>query len=317
MASNIVREPGYSLSVVCSAPTTPASGDPVRFGSLTGVALTDEAAGGNATGYTSVYFGPCVVDVSVKGIDGSGNSAVAAGDALFYVDADSPPLSKKSAGYFFGYALETVGSGQTGTIQVFKPASPGAGTLASGSVGATQLANGGVTAVKLSSTLITGFVPVPLTAVREISSNAIPNAAANGGLLASDSTPILNTTNGDTDSALRLAWAASNSDPIIFQVPLPPDLDEASNVEVHFRAAMAGATDTPVISADSFFNEGDTKVEDDSAAVTGTSYAEYTITIAAADVPAGAQTLSCELTPGAHTTDILYMTAIWVEYTRA
>jgi hypothetical protein len=80
---------------------------------------------------------------------------------------------------------------------------------------------------------------------------------------------------------------------------------------------MAGATDTPVISADSYFNEGDTKVEDDSAAVTGTTYAEYIITIAAADVPAGAQTFTCELTPGAHTTDILYMTAIWVEYTRA
>jgi hypothetical protein len=98
---------------------------------------------------------------------------------------------------------------------------------------------------------------------------------------------------------------------------MPPDLDEAAVVEVHFRAAMAGATDTPVISADSYFNEGDTKVEDDSAAVTGTTYAEYIITIAAADVPAGAQTFTCELTPGAHTTDILYMTAIWVEYTRA
>lgn len=317
MASNIIKEPGYNLSVVCAAPTTPAAGDPVRFGSLTGVALTDEAAGGNATGYTTVYFGPCVVDVSVKGIDGSGSSAVAVGDAIFYTDGDTPPLAKKSAGYFFGYALETVSGNATDTIQVYKPASPGAGTLASGAVGATQLASGGVTAVKLSSTLITGFVPVPLTSVREIASNAIGNASANGGLLASDTTPILNTTNGDTDTALRLAWAASNSDPIAFQVPMPPDLDVDGNVEVHFRAAMAGATDTPVISADSYFNEGDTKVEDDSDAVTGTSYAEYTITIAAADVPTGAQTLTCELTPGAHTTDILYMTAVWVEYTRA
>lgn len=317
MSTNIIKEPGWNLSVVCSDPATPTSGAPVRYGSAVGVALTDESEGGNATGYTSVYFGPCVVDMSVKGVDGSGNSAVAVGDAIFYVDADTPKLSKKSAGYFFGFALETVGSGSTATIQVMRTASPGAGTLAAGSVGATQLADDGVTAAKLSATLQTGFVPVPLTSVREISSNAIPNAAANGGLLASDSTPILNTTNGDTDSALRLAWAASNSDPIIFQVPLPPDLDEASVVEVHLRAAMAGATDTPVISADSYFNEGDTKVEDDSAAITGTSYAEYTITIAAADVPAGAQTLSCELTPGAHTTDILYMTAIWVEYTRA
>lgn len=313
MATNIVKEPGWTLSVVCSDPAAPVTGDPVRFGELTGVALTDEGEGGNASTETTVYFGPCVVDVSVKGIDGSGNSAVAVGDTIYYVDGDTPKLSKKASGYFFGFALETVGSGETGTINVMHaPAGAWTGTVNTG-----DLASGAVTAAKLSTTLKTGFIPVPLTAVREVVSNAIPNAAANGGLLASDTTPILQLTNGDTDSALRLAWAASNSDPIIFQVALPPDLDVSGNVEVHFRAAMAGATDSPVISADSYFNEADTKVEDDSAAVSGTSYAEKTITIAAADVPAGAQTLTVELTPGAHTTDILYMTAIWVEYTRA
>lgn len=175
---------------------------------------------------------------------------------------------------------------------------------------------GDLVASLLSTTLKTGFIPVPLTALREVASNAIPNLAAHGGILASDSTPILNLTNGDTDSALRLSWAASNSDAVTFQMALPPDLNEAAAVEIHLRAAMAGTTDTPVIDADSFFNEGDTKVEDASAAITGATVAEYTISIAAADVPAGAQTLSFELTPGAHTTDILYVYAIWVEYTR-
>lgn len=174
----------------------------------------------------------------------------------------------------------------------------------------------GSSAGTLQGALRTGFIPVPLTAIREVVTNAIPNIAANGGLLASDTTPILQLTNGDTDSALRVAWAASNNDPVIFQVALSPDLDPDAAVEVHFRAAMAGATDTPVISADSYFNEGDTKVEDNSAAVTGAAYAEYVITVAAADVPAGAQTMTCELTPGAHTTDALYITAIWVEYAR-
>lgn len=317
MSTNLIQPDAFKFSVVCSDPTTPASGDPVRFGSATGVAVTDESEGGNATGNTTVDFGQAIYDVSVKAVDGGGNSAVAAGDAIFYVDADTPKLSKKTAGYFFGFALEAITSGSTATIQVLHTPSPGAGTLGTGTVGTTQLAATAVTAAKLSSTLATGFIPVSLTTVREVVTNAIPNASSNGGLLASDTTPILNLTNGDTDSALRLSWAASNSDAITFQVPLPPDLDTNSNVEVHVRAAMEGATDTPVISADSFFNEGDTKVEDDSAAVTGTSYAEYTITIAAADVPAGAQTLSCELTPGAHTTDALYVTAIWVEYARA
>jgi hypothetical protein len=159
------------------------------------------------------------------------------------------------------------------------------------------------------------FIPLKLTDFREVGSNDIQNLAAHGGILAKDSTPILEYTNGDTDSALRLRWAASDSNPIVAAVPLPPNLNDAANLVVHFRAAMAGATDTPVIDCDSHFNEGDTKVEDASAAVTGTSFAEYTITIAAADVPAGAQTVTLELTPAAHTTDALYVTAIWLEYT--
>lgn len=168
----------------------------------------------------------------------------------------------------------------------------------------------------LQGNLATGFIPLPLANWREVSANDIQNLASVGGLLASDSTPILEYTDGDTDSALRLRWAAGDANPIVAQVPLPPDLDPDEDVELHLRAAMGGATDTPVISADSYFNEGDTKVEDDSAAVDGTTVAEYTITIAAADVPGGAQTLTVELTPGAHATDALHVYAIWLEYAR-
>lgn len=313
MAANIDRDQwkAYRLSVVCTDPTTPTAGSPVRAGELTGIALEDE--GQDIANETTVDFGPFVADFSVKGVDDSGNSAVAKFDALYYVDADTPKISKKASGYFFGYALETVGSGSTATVAVLHvPAGSWAGTVNTGDIAA-----GAVTAAKLATTLKTGFVPVPLTSLREVVSNNITNAAGNGGLMANDTTPIFEFTNGDTDSALRLRWAASNSDPIVFQVPLPPDLDEAAVVEVHLRAAMGGATDTPVISADSYFNEGDTKVEDDSAAITGTTVAEYTISIAAADVPAGAQTFTCELTPGAHTTDTLLIYAVWVEYTRA
>lgn len=314
MATNIKRylQQHFALPVVVTNPTSPVTGDPVRYGELTGVALTDEGEGGNGATYTTVEFGACVVDVSVAAVDGSGNSAVAVGDTIYYVDADTPKLSKKASGYFFGFAMEAITSGSTDTINVMKlPAGSNIGT-----VGTSDISTGAITAVKLSTTLKTGFIPVSLASVREITTGAFINAAGNGGVLASDTTPILTTINGDTDGAWRLAWAASNNDAIGFQVPLPPDLDEASVVEIHLRAYMAGATDTPVISADSYFDEGDTKVEDDSAALDATP-TERIITIAAADVPAGAQTLSVELTPGAHTTDILYVTAIWVEYTRA
>lgn len=134
------------------------------------------------------------------------------------------------------------------------------------------------------------------------------------GVLGPDTTPILGFTNGDTDSALRLAWAAGNQDPIVFQTPLPPNLDTTANVVLHLRAAMSNTNDTPTIASDVYFNEGDTKVEDASAAITGATYAEYTITVAAADVPTGAQTMTCELTPGAHASDLLYVTSIGIEH---
>jgi hypothetical protein len=319
MASNIQRDgwASYKLSVAATHPTTPANGDPVRYGVMTGIALINE--GDDISGETSIEFGAFI---SKHYVDDDLGVGIAKGDTIFYQDtATGSPATRlnnnPTNGYFWGFALETVGTNATTQITVLHCPSPGASALANGGVGTAQLATGAVTAAKLSATLKAGFVPVSLQILREVVSNDIPNTAATGGLLTKNTTPILEFINGDTDSAIRLNWAASNSDPVTFQVPLPPDLDEAAVVEVHLRAAMGGATDTPVISADTFFNEGDTKVEDDSAAITGTSYAEYTISIAAADVPAGAQTMSVELTPGAHTTDALYITAVWVEYTRA
>ena len=151
------------------------------------------------------------------------------------------------------------------------------------------------------------FISVPLFTVYE-------SDATNATILTGATTPAVDMANGDTDSGIVMTWVASNSDAIIFQVPLPPNLDVASDVVVHLRAKSGGATDTPTIASDAYFNEGDTKVEDVSAAL-GAAYAEKTITIAAADVPAGAQTLTVELTPGAHTTDTVVLSSIWVEYT--
>ena len=120
MATNRRNKPGDQLSVVCSHPTTPATGKPCRLGPMTGMALIDE--GDSITSETTVDFGPAVWAISVRGVDDDGNSAVAAGDALFYVDADIDDgtgfLSKKNAGFFYGIALEAVTSGTTSTIKV-------------------------------------------------------------------------------------------------------------------------------------------------------------------------------------------------------
>lgn len=116
MAQNYVQ-PGEFINAAATHPATPLSGYPVRVGTIAGVAVTNEGEGGNATGESTIAT-QGVFDLSVKAIDGGGSSAVAVGDKIYYVDTDTPPLSKKDTGYLFGKALEAITSGQTATINV-------------------------------------------------------------------------------------------------------------------------------------------------------------------------------------------------------
>lgn len=113
MARNGVFKNADNLSVACTQPATPASGDPVLWGDLPGVALTAEDANGKAT---VTFRGEH--KVSVKGINAGGNSAVADGDVLYYTAGDTPPVSKKATGVRFGVANGAVNSAATATIPV-------------------------------------------------------------------------------------------------------------------------------------------------------------------------------------------------------
>lgn len=313
--NNYIQE-GEVLTVACSDPATPTSGAPVRFGYLTGVAVTAEGEGGNAATETTVHFGEGVFDLSVKGVDQDGNSAVAVGDMLFYVDADTPKLSKKNTGYLFGFALEAVDSAATATINVLHVQSPGSGSVASGAVTTSKLGANAVTAAKLTATMATGFIPLDITTAKIIGSNVIANLTE--GLLPDGNTaPLLERVNAATDKALRVTWASSSSVEIQFApIVYPPDLDDAAAVTVHFMAAMEGASDTPVLTVSYWEGVGDTNAGGNTAAVTGTSVAEYSVSIAHGDVGAHPKTANIGLTPGAHTTDKLYLYSAWVEYTR-
>ncbi len=96
-------------------PSGVVSGDPVVVSALPGVAETTRDANGNAD---VKHPGGLVYKLSVKGIDGSGNSTVAIGDKLYFVSGDTPKISKKATGVAFGYALGGVTSGATATIEV-------------------------------------------------------------------------------------------------------------------------------------------------------------------------------------------------------
>lgn len=382
MATNRVIADPQVLSVVCSNPTTPASGDPVRFGGLCGVALTDEAEGGNPTGYTSVDFGPAVYDLSVKGVDDDGNSAVAIGDHIFYVDADTPKLSKKTSGYYFGIALEAVISAATTTIKVLMGQAAGSGVFASNGVTTTKiiddavtndkLANiargsvkvGGaanaptdlnakssgyilvgdgtdvasvavsgdvtlssagavvigankVTSAMLTATMAKGFIPLDITTLKLINTNAIINTTE-GGLPDGNTAPSLARVNGATDKALRVIWAASASGEVQFPpVPKPPDLDGAAALTLHLMLGKDSNTDNAVVvTAGIYDGVGDTDAGGATAALAAATLAEYTVTLAHGDLAEHPGFLNICLTPGTHTTDAIWLYAAWLEYTR-
>jgi predicted RecA/RadA family phage recombinase len=107
----MVHTPGNQLEVVLASIT---SGMPVVVGKVPGVALTSsETTTNKVTVQTDGVF-----TLSVKAINATVGDAVAAGDILYYVAADTPKLSKKPAGVRFGYALEAVAESATGTIKV-------------------------------------------------------------------------------------------------------------------------------------------------------------------------------------------------------
>lgn len=112
MSTNKVQD-GKLLELTVGS--TVKSGDPIVVGNaIRGVAQTDY----NSTSGKAVVDTEGVYDLSVQGVDDAGNSAVAVGDRLYYTSTDTPVLSKKKSGKFFGFALEAVGSGLTATINV-------------------------------------------------------------------------------------------------------------------------------------------------------------------------------------------------------
>jgi len=114
MATNRAAVRGRYLSV--NVGSGKKSGDPVAIGQIFGVCMNDADA---LTPYASVIDTEGVYNLLVDGIDQLGNSAVAVGDIVYFVVANTPQLSKVNTGVRAGYALDTVVSGvHTTTIRV-------------------------------------------------------------------------------------------------------------------------------------------------------------------------------------------------------
>jgi hypothetical protein len=169
MATNIKYQPGNKLSVEVTDPVSPVSGDPIRYGALTGLALTSKGEGGNESTKTTAEFGSFIADLSVVDEVGGG---IAVGDPIYYDDAIHGLNNDAVNGYFFGMAMEAIGAGLNDTILVMHTPSPGAGAYANLGVTTAKLANGAVTEPKLDPASLTGLV-----------AKAVADANVIGGIL--------------------------------------------------------------------------------------------------------------------------------------
>ena len=122
MSKYLVQDDGLSLGqLVITHPAAPNSGDPVRLGVLTGVAVVDEGDGGNAATQTSIDCHARIWDLYVDDNEASG---IAIGDLIYYHDtgtgtpATSLNNSSTSADAVFGIALEVISANGTERINV-------------------------------------------------------------------------------------------------------------------------------------------------------------------------------------------------------
>jgi hypothetical protein len=156
-----------------------------------------------------------------------------------------------------------------------------------------------------------GYAPISLATFREVDANGdVGNAAANGGVLASDTAPILL---GGTAESWSISWAASNIDPIQTSISLPRDLDDTRDVTFLVATSSAGTTDLASFTFETGWDTG-TLVSDTCTGLASTTITDCTVTVDKADVPAGARYVNIVLAPTAHATDIKLLHGIVMRY---
>lgn len=266
-----------------------------------------------------------IVAVKLRTCPGSIDMVASKGIAIATVvyGAAAGAISDASSGSAIGITKKAAsGAGSIVEILPFNVMSTTAATVSIADAGNFTLSATVEAALQeLYQNLLTaqGFQAVPLTSFRELSGGVFINAAGNGGILATDTTPILtNIADGD---AMRIAWAAGNTDQIAAQLILPPDCDGTKDVVVHFLASKdANVNNACHLDGEAYFGESDVDCFPAAAAANLLidTKGEYTATILAADVPDTQANANMTLVvmPEAHAGDVVYLHACWIEYTK-
>lgn len=233
MATNEVFALPEKLSVVCSHPAVPVSGEPVRYGQMSGVAVTDERADGT----TTVDFGMRVWDLSV---DDDGGGGIAVGDPVYFHDAatgvPASHLNNVAAAMdaYFGIALEVVAGNATTVINVLHIPVGASIAIANGAVVTAMIAAAAVTSAKMEEALLR-YADLTLTSAQVKALKATPKTivaapGADKALVPIAINLIMNYggTNVFTEAAddLSIGWAAGAE---IMEIEATGFIDQAND----------------------------------------------------------------------------------------
>lgn len=156
-------------------------------------------------------------------------------------------------------------------------------------------------------------IGLPLVNFREATTGDVGAITANGGLLASDTTPALSGTGGTVSQ--QALWAASNVDQILIDVPLPEDFDGRDDALVELFVS-SGTTNPASFTVTTSWDGGADVTDTATDAAQSATTKKITARISAADIPDKPSFVTIALTPAAHGTDAIVLKAARLRYFR-
>ncbi len=147
---------------------------------------------------------------------------------------------------------------------------------------------------------------------REATAGDEGNIVANGGVLASDTTPALSGTAATVSQ--QISWVAGNVDQVVLSKALPEDFDGRDDALLELWV-NSGSTDLASFTVLSNWDGAAADVTDPATdpAASATTH-KITARIAASDIPDAPSFLSLGLTPAAHATNPIVLVAARLTY---
>ncbi len=179
---------------------------------------------------------------------------------------------------------------------------------------ARTIGYGDAAARQLSINVLNGFIPLSVDDFKKCDANGdVGDTTANGGVLSSNTTPILR---GNAAETQEISWATGVVDAVRAQITLPPDFDGTADSVIELWV-NSGTTDAANFGVETGWDGAALVLDtvDDAATKSATTH-RVTVTVAASDIPDTARRLTLILTPPAHATNAFQLEGAGIQFKR-